>query len=135
MSEISRPLIVAVDFDGTLVTNAFPDIGEPNLNLLMLLTQLRWRGAKLILWTCRDHQALDDALAFCHETMLLDFDAVNENVPDVPFPTSHKIYADIYIDDRAMHPDSLQVGMLSPEHMADVLFKSFSKELEKPWIK
>lgn len=43
--------IIAVDFDGTLCTNKYPDIGEPNKNLIAYLKKRQSNGDKLILWT------------------------------------------------------------------------------------
>ena len=45
--------IIAVDFDGTLCTDCFPKIGQPNTALIELLKGLRRQGRQIILWTCR----------------------------------------------------------------------------------
>lgn len=98
--------IIAVDFDGTLCADRYPEIGAPNLLLIRQLILLRKRGMRLILWTCRCGDALRDAVAFCAEYGL-QFDAVNENVPETfaRYGTeSRKISADLYIDDRAALP-------------------------------
>ena len=34
-------MIYSVDFDGTLCSNRFPEIGEPNLNLIQFLINQR----------------------------------------------------------------------------------------------
>ena len=47
-------IIIAVDFDGTLCKNCWPDIGEPNHKLIDYLMECYFNGAKLILWTCRE---------------------------------------------------------------------------------
>ena len=44
---------IAVDFDGTLCENKWPDIGNANLELIEQLKYAKGKGAKLILWTCR----------------------------------------------------------------------------------
>lgn len=96
--------IVAVDFDGTLCSNRFPDIGEPNQRLIDLLLTYR-RDCTLILWTCRAGKALDDALWWCGERGL-QFDYVNENTREVidrfGGQDTRKLYADLYIDDRTL---------------------------------
>ncbi|MCR5107425.1 MAG: hypothetical protein K6B28_04605 [Lachnospiraceae bacterium] len=51
--------IIAVDFDGTLSFGTWPDVGEPNVPLIEQLKDLKSRGNKLILWTCRAGEALD----------------------------------------------------------------------------
>ena len=98
--------IIAVDFDGTLCSDAFPEIGMPNLPLICLLRQAREQGKQVILWTCRCGQRLTEAVEWCRR-FGLDFDAVNENVADTleRYGTeSRKISADVYVDDRACFP-------------------------------
>lgn len=61
------PYIIAVDFDGTLVEDKFPEIGRPIEKNWELLRKAQQGGAKIILWTSRDHDRLDDAVKFCNE--------------------------------------------------------------------
>lgn len=99
--------IYAVDFDGTLCENAWPNIGKPNYTLIQILKALREKGDKFILWTCRTADRLDEAIAWCKEHGL-EFDAVNENLPEIigQFGTeSRKIFADVYVDDKATSPN------------------------------
>ena len=58
------PKIVAIDFDGTLVADKYPSIGEPNLDMFQLCARLKEAGVKLILWTCRDGDFLKDAVDY-----------------------------------------------------------------------
>lgn len=99
----TRPTVLAVDFDGTLCTNAWPEIGEPNTALINKLIRFRKEGGELILWTCREGDALDNAVEWCYERDLY-FDAINENLPDwtkLFGNNSRKVGADWYIDDKA----------------------------------
>lgn len=95
--------IIAVDFDGTLCENKWPEIGEPNTNLIGYLIEMRKSfGAKIILWTCRVGEMLDKAVNWCSEHRL-EFDAVNENLPHIVErfgSDTRKIFANVYIDDR-----------------------------------
>lgn len=94
--------IIAVDFDGTLCENKWPGIGKPNENLIEYLKYWQGHGAKIILWTCRSKEMLQEAVAWCHKQGLI-FDAVNENLPEAIEEfggDSRKIYADKYIDDK-----------------------------------
>lgn len=93
-------MIIAIDFDGTLVENKFPEIGEDREHSFYFLKIWQQQGHKLILWTCRTGIRLDEAVNYCR-LKGIEFDAVNENVPDLLFETSSKIYADWYIDDRS----------------------------------
>lgn len=62
---MSHPTTYAVDFDGTLCENAYPEIGAPNLPLIDKLISRRRLGAKIILWTCREGEMLTRAVEFC----------------------------------------------------------------------
>jgi len=95
--------IIAVDFDGTLCTERYPEIGEANVNLINALIERRKCCDKLILWTCREEALLEDAVAWCKQHGLI-FDAVNDNLEEIKQKYQHnsrKITADIYIDDKA----------------------------------
>lgn len=100
----SLPSIIAVDYDGTIAKNGFPDISkaEPNIKLIEYLKQIREQGSRLILWTCRTDQYLIDACNWCADHKLY-FDAVNENISEVKGSLDggpRKVYADVYIDDK-----------------------------------
>jgi hypothetical protein len=94
--------IIAVDFDGTLCENNWPEIGEPRFGTIAYLLKEKKHGAKLILWTCRVGEMLEKAVAWCAEHGL-EFDAINENLPEIieSFGSdTRKIFANEYLDDR-----------------------------------
>ncbi len=102
--------IVAVDFDQTLCFDKFPGVDNINTHAVEVLKKYRERGGKLILWTCRHDKPLEDAVEALRK-LGLEFDAVNANIPehaeqwkaktgDENF--SQKVYADLYIDDKAV---------------------------------
>ncbi|WP_312100223.1 hypothetical protein [Lachnoclostridium sp.] len=98
--------VIAVDFDGTLCVDRYPAIGFENIKLIETLKSLRCNGCKLILWTCRKGIYLDAAIHWCQD-FGLEFDSINENLPEhieLYGDDSRKIFADIYIDDRAVYP-------------------------------
>lgn len=100
--------IFAVDFDNTLIKgNTWPDVnGEMNIPMINYLQMEQARGTKVILWTSRAGQPLQDAIDLC-KSYGLEFDAVNENIPEIIKAygnDSRKISADRYIDDRAVDP-------------------------------
>ena len=100
--------VIAVDFDGTLCYSNYPELGEPNTILIQNMINLRLAGKKVILWTCREDEALLEAVEWCRRHGL-EFDAVNENVPEriEEWGTNpRKIGADIYIDDLSTLPDT-----------------------------
>jgi len=98
---ITDTITIAVDFDGTIVEDAYPQIGKPILFAFDTLKKLQERGHRLILWTYRYGKALDEAVAFCEERGLV-FYAVNKSFPEEEFDQkySRKINADLFIDDR-----------------------------------
>ena len=95
------PLIIAVDFDGTIVEDAYPKIGSPMLFAFETLKELQKGGHRLILWTYRNGDRLNEAVEFCAKNGI-NFYAVNKNYPEEKFEgkVSRKINADIFIDDR-----------------------------------
>lgn len=99
------PKVIAVDFDGCICKLNWPNIGEPNWDVINKLKQEKDKGNKLILWTCRNGQLLDDAISACSEWGI-KFDAINENVPEklehYEYSDSRKISADEYWDDLAI---------------------------------
>lgn len=98
--------IIAVDFDGTICKNEYPGCGDPNVELIEALKNARSQGAHLILWTCRTGPMLKKAVMWCEQYGLY-FDSVNEDAPSTAARYGNdgkKVYADIYIDDKAATP-------------------------------
>lgn len=96
-------MVIATDFDGTLCESMWPGIGVPNTELIEALKNRRAGGDKVILWTCRDGDKLQEAIAWCKDQGL-EFDAVNDNLQERKERWGNnprKIAADIYIDDKA----------------------------------
>lgn len=94
-------LIIAVDFDGTIVEDAFPKVGKARIFAFETLKKLQEDGHRLILWTYRSGVKLDEAVKFCEDNGIT-FYAINKSFPEEQFDytKSRKIYADLYIDDR-----------------------------------
>ena len=100
-------MIFAVDFDGTLVKNKYPEIKNPNTYLIEFCKnrQLKYNDI-IILWTCRTGKYLEDALIYLKDNFNFIPDYVNENAPydKTMYPIeSRKISADYYIDDKAIN--------------------------------
>ncbi len=95
-------MVIAVDFDGTIVEHRYPQIGQDIPFAIETLKELQKQDNKIILWTYRAGEYLDEAVDYCQKRGL-HFYAVNSNEPDEEFDarfSSRKIYADVYIDDR-----------------------------------
>lgn len=105
--------IYAVDFDDTLYTAMPFNPNKPNVKLIKILQEERDLGNKVILWTCREGEALKFAIEWCAAYGLM-FDAVNSNLPEVIEyygANSRKVLADVYIDNLAIMPDVFCVKM------------------------
>ena len=115
--------IYAVDFDGTLnLADTYPELGEPNAELIEFLKECRAAGDKIILWTCREGELLKAAVKYCNNYGLF-FHAVNENLPEniAYFGNNcRKVWAHHYIDDKNM------ISGLTPEQIREL------KERDKP---
>ena len=101
---MKNPKIIAVDFDGTLVTNEYPNIGPDIYETIARLKHEQALGAKVILWTCREGSKKTAAVDWCIERGI-HLDAVNENLPEVIESfggDTRKIFANEYWDDRAV---------------------------------
>lgn len=102
-------MIIAVDFDGTIVEHRFPAIGKERPFAVATLRQLQKDNPdlRLILWTVREGELLKEAVDWC-AARDLEFFAVNANYPDELRPDApdacgcRKVSADIYIDDRSL---------------------------------
>ncbi|MCK5536299.1 MAG: hypothetical protein KAI79_05690 [Bacteroidales bacterium] len=137
---------IAVDFDGTIVEHRYPKIGKTNLFAFQTLIELTKRGHKLILWTYRSGQYLDEAVEFCKKNGV-EFYAINASYPDEIFDKSisRKIDADIYIDDRNLSGfpgwskvwEILDLGLTNNEILEQHLLKKSTSFKEKilNWVK
>jgi hydroxymethylpyrimidine pyrophosphatase-like HAD family hydrolase len=99
--QMHKSLLIAVDFDGTIVKNAYPKIGKEQFFAFDTLKKLQNAGHRLILWTVRSGKVLDEAIVYCKANGI-EFYAINNTYPEEVFSPkiSRKIVADIFIDDR-----------------------------------
>lgn len=93
-------MIIAVDFDGTVVDHRFPDVGPDVPGAVDALRVLQARGHAIILWTMRSGKHLDDAVAWYKERNIELF-GVNTNPQQSSWTSSPKAYAHRYVDDAA----------------------------------
>ena len=90
-------MIIAVDFDGTLMVDR-----QPNTALIMKLKREQSMGNTVILWSCREGKRLKDAVIFLRQHGFVP-NFVNCNSPLGIKKMGHdsrKVYADLYIDDK-----------------------------------
>ena len=96
-------MTIAVDFDGTIVKHRYPDIGPEIPFAIETLLKLQEEGHKLIMWSVREGELLDEAVEWCRERGL-EFYAVNRDYPEEETENnnhfSRKLKVGIFIDDR-----------------------------------
>ena len=96
-------MTIAVDFDGTIVEHEYPNIGREIPFATDTLKMLIKDQHKLILWSCREDQLLQDAINWCRERGV-EFYAVNKDFPEEKVEYNNhftrKLKVDMFIDDR-----------------------------------
>lgn len=105
--------VYAVDFDGTLAITRFPEIKEAKPKVVAAVRLLKAQGNKIILWTSRAGKDLEAAVEWCQKQGIV-FDAVNAPLPEQTARwgnDTRKVYADFYIDDKAMGVEELEAIM------------------------
>ncbi|MDD2626720.1 MAG: hypothetical protein PHI87_04130 [Candidatus Methanomethylophilus sp.] len=99
-------MILVTDFDGTLVSDRWPEIGDVDYDLVQAFIAAKKAGHKVILNTCRKGEQLEKAVRFL-KFYGLTFDGVNENLLDEfqGLSDCRKIFGDFYYDDRSFNWD------------------------------
>ena len=95
-------MTIAVDFDGTIVEHRYPTIGEEIPFATETLKILAQERHKLILWTVREGELLEEAIEWCRQRGVF-FYSVNKDYPEEEKSHngfSRKLKADLFIDDR-----------------------------------
>ena len=96
-------MVIAVDFDGTIVEHRYPEIGKELPFATETLRMLIKERHKLILWSVREGKLLEDAVNWCRERGV-EFYAINKDFPEENVELnkhfSRKLKADLFIDDR-----------------------------------
>lgn len=134
-------MIIAVDFDGTIVEHKYPAIGKEIPFATATLRQLIKDGHRLILWSVREGELLDEAVKWCAERGVR-FHAVNcdldedSNDKNGGKHFSRKLKAHLFIDDRNVGglPDWGAIYQMVSRHLTyeDYLTHQQGHEQEKP---
>lgn len=138
-------MVIAVDFDGTIVEHKYPKIGEEIPFATQTLQMLIKDGHRLILWSVREGALLQEAVDWCHQRGV-DFWAVNRDYPEENGAESNnhfsrKLKADLFIDDRNIGglPDWGQIYLMIKNHetwhdlMRGNSFEDQSSQPKKRW--
>ena len=129
-------MVIAVDFDGTIVEHRYPSIGRELPFAIETLRKLQSEHHKLILWSVREGRFLDEAIAFCRERGL-EFYAVNRDYPEeekgLNNHFSRKLKVDLFIDDRnlgGLRDLSTIYEMVSKRLSYEDLMRKYESEYE-----
>ena len=117
-------LILGVDFDGTVVTHRFPDVGQDAPNAVEVLKRLEKKGFQIVLNTMRSDKncydslsgkiipseigkrmglstVLEDAVEW-FERNEINLSGINKSPGQTTWTDSPKVYATHYVDDMAV---------------------------------
>lgn len=94
-------MLIAIDFDGTIVEHRYPAIGKEIPFAVETIKRLIADQHRVVLWTNRYGPLLDEAVEWCRERGI-EFYAVNRDYPEeiIDNERNRKIKVDMFIDDR-----------------------------------
>lgn len=104
-----KPIIIAIDFDGTVVDHRFPDVGPDAPGALPVLRKIVEKGHKIILWTMRSGEHLDAAVKWYQDNDIPLY-GIQRNPTQDEWTSSPKAYAQIYIDDAALGTPTVRLA-------------------------
>lgn len=147
-------MIIAIDFDGTCVTDEFPQIGK-DIGAVPVLRKLVEHGHKLILWTVRSNKKecstsdpnihpvpgeyLSEAVQWFKDNGI-ELYGINENPDQKTWSDSPKAFADIYIDDRLIgaptifdpnYSNKLFIDWDTIDTFLDYIYNAYNEEFPK----
>lgn len=93
-------MVINVDFDGTVVKHAYPEIGG-EVGSVPVLKRIVNNGHKLILFTMRDGKELEDAVNWFKSNDIPLY-GIQTNPTQKEWTSSPKAYAQLMIDDSAL---------------------------------
>jgi hypothetical protein len=106
-----RKKVLAIDMDGTLLQydgwKGDAHYGDPNPGMKQMLEEIRKAGWLIVVWTTRGG---DGAIRNHLAKHQIPFDYINKN-PGGPPSSSPKIFADVYLDDRAVRFEGTTEGL------------------------
>ena len=126
MAYVGKP-ILAIDFDGVIrKTKRATERGRVLMpHCKEILEKLYNNGFRMIVWTCRSFEMLEEIIVFLKRHDILKyFECINENVKEIVWWNTRKIYADAYIDDLNLQ------GFPGWLKTFDMLIKKFPEEFE-----
>lgn len=130
-------MTIAIDFDGTIVEHRYPEIGAEIPFAIETLKMLINDRHRLILWSVREGELLDEAVEYCRKRGV-EFYAVNKDYPEEKATDrgfSRKLKVDLFIDDRNLGgiPDWGTIYRMIKEKKsyADILREEMAEQSEE----
>lgn len=108
---------IAVDFDGTAVSYAWPEVGN-EIGAAEVLRDLQAAGHKIILLTMRSDKPLSDAVSWFSRNKITLY-GINHNRDQASWSKSQKVYAHLYIDDQNLGAPLLRDETISEKPFID----------------
>lgn len=98
-------MIIAIDFDGTIVEDRYPEIGKMIDGAREVINRLYDEGYEIIIWSCRARVGKARAIEFLAKNGI-KYHRFNESSPanlkQYNNVDTRKVYADLYIDDKGL---------------------------------
>lgn len=100
-------IIIAVDFDDTISPWKFQDTEDIDKTIKTVITA-KQIGAYIIIFTACNPDRYEDIKTYCLSKGL-EIDGINTTPVDIPYGKTNKIYANIFLDDRAGLLEALEM--------------------------
>jgi hypothetical protein len=97
-------MVIAIDFDGTITEQSFPEVGALKKDADVYIRKLWSEGHAIVINTCRSGKYEGMAEDFLRANDI-PFSYINSNMPHLIVDYGQdcrKISADVYIDDRCL---------------------------------
>src|SRR5690606_27227965 len=114
-------MMFAIDFDGTIVEEAYPDIGALKPHARRVIQRIHREGGRIAIWTARN-KTFDDVVKKFLISNGIPFDVYNDHFPENKVKynwkketSSPKMFADMYIDDRGFGIKDRKIDWLEIE--------------------
>jgi hypothetical protein len=102
-----KNIIIAVDFDDTISPWGLNTTQECNW-VVEKLKVYQQQGAYITIFTACNTDRFEDISNFCNQNGLM-ITGINKNALDLPYGNHGKIYANVFLDDRAGLLESIEI--------------------------
>lgn len=93
-------IVIAVDYDSTIAPWPTIDNTDDIKKVISLLQVAHNTGAYIVINTCSNPNRYEEIQKHC-DSLKIPINGINSNPIDLPYGNHGKVYANIYLDDRA----------------------------------